>query len=346
MDVNLGRTLSGKICKKCRDKGSRCSQHGGTPSPKYVSSTEKLKGTSSRISPGTSSKISPIKVSKSISKSIIMSENVLSDLPCDVLLKIANNVSALDYLNLSLVSKAINNCLDTGRYGRGEKKLKAIQKQFLSNLLKQIKGNPEILKEIPYLPDEIYVKILEHDIFNLKYIKNPSESVQEYVANYVLSHHIRYPEHRELGLIIGRFSENIQLRIFESIIIKNRRGNYDYKYLLEFLQFYLEENQLRVLKFVRETPAGFYIIIGIKNPSEKVQLAIVELDVPLYLEFIENPTEKVIIAALKRDVYNWTRIKNKNPSKKVKSLYNRLAFVEKNIKKKSVTGRFLLDYAK
>jgi len=33
MDADLGRTSSGRLCKKCEKKGERCSQHGGSPNP-------------------------------------------------------------------------------------------------------------------------------------------------------------------------------------------------------------------------------------------------------------------------------------------------------------------------
>ena len=44
----------------------------------------------------------------------------MEDLPCDVLLIIADNLGPGDYVHLSQVSKNIQKCLDTGKYEPGE----------------------------------------------------------------------------------------------------------------------------------------------------------------------------------------------------------------------------------
>jgi len=112
MDADFGRTLEGKICKKCVEEGKRCWMHSGSPksqSPKSRSGSPKSKSRSgSPKSRSGSPKRRPV--------------NIFTNLPCDVLLNISRNLSPIDFLYLSSVSYEIDKCLVEGRYVTGNSK--------------------------------------------------------------------------------------------------------------------------------------------------------------------------------------------------------------------------------
>ena len=154
MDADFGTTSSGKLCKKCVHKGSRCSQHGGSLSP--------IK--SPKCSPKSPKRRSP---------------NVFTNLPCGVLLKIANELDPEDYLKMTNVSYEIDLCLSEGRYKTKKEKgeLKAAQKK----ILKQIDNVETLSYNIQYIdnPSEIVqLAAVRHNADSFRFIKNPTEKVQ------------------------------------------------------------------------------------------------------------------------------------------------------------------------
>ena len=88
--MDVPRTLSGSPCKLCSPEKT-CRHHSGSKkSPKKSLSGSK------------SPKRRP--------------SNTFTNLPCGVLLKIANELHPNDYFNLTLVSYEIDMCLSEGRY--------------------------------------------------------------------------------------------------------------------------------------------------------------------------------------------------------------------------------------
>jgi len=162
MDADLGRTSSGKLCKKCVKKGSKCSQHGGTPSPQRSLSH---KSSRSPQSPRSPKRRAP---------------NVFSNLPCSILLNIAKKLDPSDYINLSAVSYEIDLCLSEGRYKseKEEGKLKAAQKELLKNEFLMIRNHPRILSEIRTPSDAILLELIKAWPYNISVIPNPSEKLQ------------------------------------------------------------------------------------------------------------------------------------------------------------------------
>lgn len=109
MDVSPGLTKSGTPCKKCgKSPGNRCSQH--------------LKSASKK------STLSPKR----------MPENVFTKLDCNILLKIAEKVDPQDFLNFSLVSREIDNCISDGRYKTSNKEETRRKRLELKNMKRDL----------------------------------------------------------------------------------------------------------------------------------------------------------------------------------------------------------------
>ena len=175
MDADLGRTSSGRLCKKCEKKGDKCSQHGGTPSPKLgkkslKKSLKKLLRKSLKKSPKRRSPKTPSPKRRSPKtpspKKISGKSTGLEDMPCDVLLKIANNLNPEDYLKLDLVSRSIDLCLSEGRYNTEKDKmdLKRIQKELLvKKQLGLVRADPEAIEKIQNPPEIVQLLAVNTD---------------------------------------------------------------------------------------------------------------------------------------------------------------------------------------
>ena len=117
-------TAKGTPCKLCsKSSNGRCHLHGHSKSsPSKTSKTTKRMRSTPKSSP----------------KKIVVTEKGLLALPCDVLLQIAGSLNPKDYAKFALVSKALYNCLDTGRFSpsqaqKAKKFLKGKRKEWVES---------------------------------------------------------------------------------------------------------------------------------------------------------------------------------------------------------------------
>jgi hypothetical protein len=146
--MRIGTTSAGSPCKVCKSKGGLCHMHGGSPkssSPKKNSPNTKAGSFDSAFGSFGSPKLSP---------------NALTKLPCSVLLMIAEHTDPTDVGALAQVSKAINVCLQTGRYKNPR------EKEAIVNFLASQKRWHEKMKS----------RALKEDWRFLKRIAKPTEA--------------------------------------------------------------------------------------------------------------------------------------------------------------------------
>ena len=178
--------------------------------------------------------------------------NILTSLPCDVLLQIANLLKPEDYLNLSAVSHKIDLCLSEGKYTieKDTAVLKQAQKKILEKWLDYVTSHPNLFSQIPNPPE----KLMKAAIFGTKNVSGHYR-----IMNYIPeAFQIKYVKQKpDLLLYMEEPSENVQLAAVE------QDG-----YAICFVNDKKPTERV-MLVAVKQNPGAIQYI---SNPSEQVQI--------------------------------------------------------------------------
>jgi hypothetical protein len=201
--------------------------------------------------------------------------------------------------------------------------------------------------EEPYISKDTWIKSLEKKPWNIEYIKNPTDEVQDYILKnhkaYIF--YIKNPNDKIKPLLD---SEEYQMRSLQygpwdiqliknptdevqDYILKNHKEyifqinnpNDKIKSLLDLeeYQMYAVEKIPRNIKYIKNpTPkVQMYVVVNIprnieliKNPTPQVQMAAVK-ELPFNIQYIENPTPQVQMYVVKELPFNIRHIKNPTP---------------------------------
>lgn len=159
-------------------------------------------------------------------------------------------------------------------------------------LLLKLKNNPEYIKELDSVDEELKLFIVKNNGNNIRYIENPSKEVQKQaVKSTPLC--VKYIENidEEIGVMCVKslwnsleLMKNPSERIIEEAV--KAKG-----WAIQFVENSSEELQL--LAVSKDYDAIKYI----ENPSESVQLAAIE-NYYAAIRFIKNPTQKAKVTAV------------------------------------------------
>jgi len=239
------------------------------------------------------------------------------NLPCDVLLKIADSIPPTDYARFAQISTYVYDCLKTGRgINRNERerainRLEAKREEFEEEQRRQIdqvRRDPFSIGDILNPSERVQLVAVMRKGNAIRYIKNPSERVQlvgveqdrwaiEYIEN--PSEKVQLAAVTQWGMVI-EYIENPSQEVQLAAVMQNG-------WAIQYIKNPSEEVQLAAVE-----QDGRALI---ENPSKRVQLAAVEQD-GRALQFIKNPSDEVQLAAVREK--GWVIKYIENPSKEVK----------------------------
>jgi hypothetical protein len=179
--------------------------------------------------------------------------------------------------------------------------------------------------EEPYISKDTWIKSVEKNPWNIQYIQNPTDEVQDYILKnhkaYIF--HIKNPNNKIKPLVD---SEEYQMRSlkyssFDIEHIENPTDevqDYILKNYKEYI-FHIKNPNDKIKSLLDLEEYQMYVVVNrlrnielIKNPTPKVQMYVVEKNT-LYARFIKNPTDEVQMYVFQKEPWFFNNIKNPTP---------------------------------
>lgn len=197
----------------------------------------------------------------------------LDKVPSDILIKIANKLTIQEYLEMSTVSKRLNNCLTYGSYWSKSSENKQTYKQLKIEKLKKHLAKVKVNgRDIRYIINPSVVVQLEAIKQNIDVIYWLPKSCIE----------VRLAVVKQCGEYINIFGEEIEE--VQIAAVKNAACK---EAILAHIRKPTEKVQFLAIK-----QHGFNIRF-VPDPSEKMQLVAVKQNRNV-IKYIKNPTQKVL----------------------------------------------------